>query len=81
MKEWQLGKSGGLRSLSYERRECLRKLSLSAKLVYSILRTDACLDQDEIVRRTLLPKQTVRYVLEKLECADLVTEVNGVRNA
>lgn len=72
---------GELWSLSDERRERLETLSPSAKFVYVVLQSEGTLDQDEIVQRTLLPKRTVRYALDKLERADLVSEEPGVTDA
>lgn len=50
----------------------LRDLSPSAKLVYVVLLSHGTLDQDGIASRTLLPKRTIRYALDKLEAEDLV---------
>lgn len=64
-----------------ERFDRLTALSPSAKFVYKILLNGGTLTQDEITERTLLPKRTVRYALEKLEQADLVEEQSGVHDA
>lgn len=67
--------------LSEEQLERLVALSPSAKLVYVVLRSNGTLDQDGIARRTLLPKRTVRYALDKLESTGLIEEEPGVHDA
>lgn len=72
---------GEFRSLSEERLARLNDLSPSTKFVYAVLESRELLAQDEIVSRTLLPKRTVRYALQKLESANLIEEDNGVHDA
>lgn len=55
-----------------ERFEQLVDLSPSAKYVYTILKNNGTLTQDEIIRQTLLPRRTVQYALDTLKDEDLV---------
>ena len=53
--------------------ERLAALPPSAKLVYKILEYEGPLTQQALCEQTLLPPRTVRYALDRLEDAGLVT--------
>lgn len=54
------------------RREVLRELPPSAKLVAKVLEYNDTLTQSELAEETLLPPRTVRYALTRLDDAGLV---------
>jgi len=54
------------------RREALRDLPPSAKLVAKVLEYNGTLSQTAIAEETLLPTRTVRYALGRLEEHDVV---------
>ena len=54
-------------------RATLRELPPSAKLVAKVLDRDAAQTPDQLAEHTLLPPRTVRYALNRLEDAELVT--------
>lgn len=62
-------------------REQLVELSPSAKYVFKVLEYNGTLTQSELAERTLLPKRTIRYALDKLEAAGLVEEAIDSRDA
>jgi hypothetical protein len=53
--------------------EDLAALPPSAKLVYKVLEYEGALTQQALCAETLLPARTVRYALDRLEGAGLVT--------
>ena len=61
-------------------RERLIDLPPSAKLVAKVLETDAPLTHAELVEESLLPDRTVRYALDRLETAGLVTSRTNYRD-
>lgn len=66
------GESEGRPSDRFER---LEEMAPSAKLVFFELgQASEPLDHGELSERTLLPKRTVRYALNRLREADLVEE-------
>ncbi|MFB6128164.1 MAG: MarR family transcriptional regulator [Halorhabdus sp.] len=64
-----------------EFRERLRELPPSAKLIAKVLETDQPLSQGELATESLLPDRTVRYALNRLEDADLVSSRYSFRDA
>lgn len=64
-----------------EFRTQLRDQPPSAKLVAKVLDVNGALDQTQLAKETLLPDRTVRYALNQLEDADLVTEHVTLRDA
>jgi DNA-binding MarR family transcriptional regulator len=64
-----------------EYKERLVELPPSAKLVAKVLETDAPLSQGQLAAESLLPDRTVRYALNRLEEADLVTSRYSFRDA
>ena len=64
-----------------EYRERLRELPPSAKLVAKVLEGDAPLSQGSLAEESLLPDRTVRYALNRLEEADLVSSRYSFRDA
>ncbi|WP_136688234.1 helix-turn-helix domain-containing protein [Halorhabdus amylolytica] len=64
-----------------EFRERLRELPPSAKLIAKVLETDQPLSQGELAEESLLPDRTVRYALNRLEEADLVSSRYSFRDA
>lgn len=62
-------------------REQLVELSPSAKYVFKVLEYNGTLTQSELAERTLLPKRTIRYALDKLEAAGLVEKAIDSRDA
>ena len=64
-----------------EYRERLVELPPSAKLVAKVLETDAPLSQRQLAEESLLPDRTVRYALNRLEEADIVTSRYSFRDA
>jgi len=66
---------------SEEFRERLRDLPPSAKLVATVLSSDAPLSQSDLAEASLLPDRTVRYALNRLEDAGLVGSRHSFRDA
>ncbi|QGN06307.1 transcriptional regulator [Halorhabdus sp. CBA1104] len=64
-----------------EFRERLRELPPSAKLIAKVLETDQPLSQGELAEESLLPDRTVRYALNRLEDAELVSARYSFRDA
>lgn len=64
-----------------EVREQLRELPPSAKLVAKVLADEAPLSQGHLAEETLLPSRTVRYALNRLEEADLVSSRYSFQDA
>lgn len=64
-----------------EFRERLRELPPSAKLVATVLDTDAPLSQSQLAEASLLPDRTVRYALTRLEEVDLIGSRYSFRDA
>lgn len=64
-----------------EYRDRLRDLPPSAKLVAKVLEGDAPLSQGQLAEESLLPDRTVRYALNRLEEADLVSSRYSFRDA
>lgn len=54
-------------------RDRLRDLPPSAKLVAKVLDDESPLSQGQLAQESLLPDRTVRYALNRLEEADLVS--------
>ena len=59
----------------------LRDLPPSAKLVAKVLDVSGPLDQARLAEETLLPDRTIRYALNQLEDADLVTAHVNLQDA
>ena len=64
-----------------EYRERLIELPPSAKLVAKVLEGDAPLSQGQLAEESLLPDRTVRYALNRLEEAGLVSSRYSFRDA
>jgi len=64
-----------------EFRNRLRELPPSAKLVAKILEGEAPLSQGRLAEETLLPDRTVRYALNRLEEAGLVSSRYSFKDA
>lgn len=64
-----------------EFRTQLRDLPPSAKLVAKVLDVTAPLDRAQLAEETLLPDRTIRYALNRLEDADLVTAQVSLQDA
>ena len=64
-----------------EFRERLRELPPSAKLVAKVLEIDAPLSQGQLAEESLLPDRTVRYALNRLDDADLVSSRYSFQDA
>src|SRR6056297_921299 len=64
-----------------EFRSRLRDLPPSAKLVAKVLDGDVTLDQTELAEETLLPDRTVRYALNQLQEANLVSARTNLTDA
>ena len=64
-----------------EYRERLRELPPSAKLVSKVLETEAPLSQGQLAEESLLPDRTVRYALNRLEEAGLVSSRYSFQDA
>lgn len=64
-----------------ERRDRLRDLPPSAKLVAKVLESDAPLSQGQLAEESLLPDRTVRYALNRLEEEDLIESRYSFRDA
>jgi DNA-binding MarR family transcriptional regulator len=64
-----------------EFRERLRELPPSAKLIAKVLEMDQPLSQGELAEESLLPDRTVRYALNRLEDAELVSARYSFRDA
>ena len=64
-----------------EYRERLRELPPSAKLVAKVLEGDAPLSQGGLAEESLLPDRTVRYALNRLEEAGLVSSRYSFKDA
>ena len=62
-------------------RERLRELPPSAKLVAKVLEMDAPLSQGQLAEESLLPDRTVRYALNRLEEAGLVSSRYSFQDA
>lgn len=62
-------------------RNRLVELPPSVKLVVKVLEDDAPLTQPQLVHETLLPKRTVRYALNRLDDAGLITTKHDVYDA
>jgi DNA-binding transcriptional ArsR family regulator len=74
------GKTGdGLSETEY--RERLRELPPSAKLVAKVLEGEAPLSQGGLAEESLLPDRTVRYALNRLEEAGLVSSRYSFKDA
>lgn len=69
------------RSLFEANRAALRDLPPSAKLVAKTLDRTSGLSQGQIAEETLLPDRTVRYGLNRLEEADVVTTSRDLSDA
>ena len=54
--------------------DLIQDLPPSAKLVYKVLEYDGPLTQKQLVDETMLAPRTVRYALERLDKAEIVTE-------
>ena len=63
---------GTVSSVPEHRKELLRELPPSAKLVAKVLEYNETLTQSELAEETLLPPRTVRYALTRLDDAGLV---------
>ncbi|MFB6297404.1 MAG: ArsR family transcriptional regulator [Salinirussus sp.] len=64
-----------------EFRERLRELPPSAKLVAKILEIEGPLPQGRLAEESLLPDRTVRYAINRLDDAGLVTSRYSRRDA
>ncbi|MCT9095800.1 helix-turn-helix domain-containing protein [Haloarchaeobius sp. HME9146] len=64
-----------------EYRERLRELPPSAKLVAKVLESDSPLSQGQLAEESLLPDRTVRYALNRLEEAGLVSSRYSFQDA
>ncbi|MFC4360082.1 winged helix-turn-helix domain-containing protein [Halobium salinum] len=64
-----------------EYRDRLRELPPSAKLVAKVLEGDSPLSQGQLAEESLLPDRTVRYALNRLEDADLVSSRYSFKDA
>ncbi|WP_435361266.1 helix-turn-helix domain-containing protein [Haloarchaeobius sp. DFWS5] len=64
-----------------EYRDRLRELPPSAKLVSKVLETESPLSQGQLAEESLLPDRTVRYALNRLEDAGLVTSRYSFQDA
>ncbi|WP_368408771.1 winged helix-turn-helix domain-containing protein [Haloarchaeobius amylolyticus] len=64
-----------------EYRERLRELPPSAKLVAKVLESDSPLSQGQLAEESLLPDRTVRYALNRLEDAGLVSSRYSFQDA
>ncbi len=56
-----------------DRRERLRDLPPSAKLVAKVLQVEGTMSLDEVADESLLPDRTARYALNRLTDADVVS--------
>ena len=54
--------------------EAIDDLPPSAKLVYKVLEYNGAMTQKQLVEESMLSARTVRYALERLEDAGVVTE-------
>lgn len=54
--------------------DTIQDLPPSAKLVYKVLEYDGPLTQKQLVDETMLAARTVRYALERLDDAEVVSE-------
>lgn len=59
----------------------LQDLPPSAKLIAKVLDVNEPLDQAQLAEETLLPDRTIRYALNQLEEADLVTAQVNLQDA
>jgi DNA-binding transcriptional ArsR family regulator len=64
-----------------EYRDRLQELPPSAKLVSKVLETDSPLSQGQLAEESLLPDRTVRYALNRLEEAGLVSSRYSFQDA
>ncbi|MEF8825149.1 MAG: helix-turn-helix domain-containing protein [Halapricum sp.] len=64
-----------------EFRDRLKELPPSAKLVAKVLEGNTPLSQGELAKESLLPDRTVRYALNRLDDADLVSSRYSFRDA
>lgn len=64
-----------------ERYQQLVELSPSAKYVFKILQHGGKLTQDELAERTLLPKRTIQYALDRLKEKGLIEPEIDVSDA
>lgn len=61
--------------------DVIQDLPPSAKLVFKVLEYDGPLTQKQLVDETMLAPRTVRYALERLDDADVVTEAVYIQDA
>lgn len=64
-----------------ERYKRLVESSPSAKYVFKILQHGGTLTQDELAERTLLPKRTIQYALDRLKEKGLIEPEIDVKDA
>lgn len=68
-------------SISNYQVQKLGHLPPSAKLVYTILKTNSPMTQKDIIRETYLPERTVRYALSRLKEENVLTEYLSITDA
>lgn len=60
--------------MSEERKEQVRDLPPSAKLVYKVLEYETKMTQSQIIEETRLSARTVRYALDELQSVDVIEQ-------